>query len=652
MIKQPTILIIDDEKTIRDSFAMYLEDYGYQIRVAENGRVGLEMFEQEHPDLVLVDLRMPEIGGIEVLSRISKELSPHTPLIVFSGTGNITDAIIALRSGAWDYVLKPVEDLSILIYRIEESLEKARLIQENQNFQENLLQMVAEKTQELTESEKRFRTIAENIPGGTLIVGTDRHIRDVNAATCKLTGYTRDELIGQPCDIICPSESTLNGCLVWKNEQDDFRGIYTTLKTKDKGERIIIKNISKIEFEGKTWILENFQDITKRIEMEKQLHRQEQLAAVGQLASGIAHDFRNLLSTIILYAQLSQRLPDLPQTLTENLENIVNESYKATDLIQQILDFSSRSIIKQQPLDLSAFTNDVLDILKRVIPENIHLNLKTGPQTYIVNADSGRMQQAITNLAINSRDAMPEGGALSFTFSRIETIPEELPPVADMPPGKWVYLTVSDTGIGMTEEVQKHLFEPFFTTKNAEEGTGLGLAQVYGIIRLHKGFIRVESELGTGTTFHIYLPLYEKKTEEKDAKAKETSHTPLLGQGETILLAEDKATLREASQSLLESLGYQVLTAKDGDEALTICQSHQVDLVITDLIMPKMGGKELAIELMKILPQLKVLIITGHALRADDINSFQKTNFAGIIHKPFTLDNFSQIVGEALGKGR
>lgn len=651
MSEQNTILIIDDEKTVRDSFAMYLEDYGYLPLTAKNGSEGLAVFEQKQPDLVLVDLRMPKVGGIEVLSRISTELSPETPLIVVSGTGNISDAINALRSGAWDYILKPVEDLSVLTYRIQEALEKARLIQENEAYQESLKQMVAEKTKKLQESEDRFRTIVENIPSGTLIIGSDHSIKDVNTATCNITGYTSEELIGQSCDMICSFASQPGECPLWQKEQSTSWGTYTTLQSKEKGERTIIKNTSRIEFEGEMCVLENFLDLTKQKEMEKQLQRQERLAALGQLASGIAHDFRNLLSTIILYAQLSERESNLPPNVIKNLDTIVKESYKATDMVEQILDFSSTSTIKREPLNLATLTTDILSVLKRLLPENIVLKLEMGPQPYIAKVDSGRMQQALTNLAINARDAMPEGGVLRFKLSTIKTLPHELPPVADMPPGTWIHLMVSDNGVGATDYVVEHMFDPFFTTKETGKGTGLGLAQVFGIVRLHQGFIDVEATLGKGTTFHIYLASYKEYEEIKDEEAREIAGVEE-GTGETILLVEDKEKLREASLSLLEHLRYRVLTASNGHEALSVCQSHHVDLVITDLIMPKMGGKELAMALEEKFPHLKVLIITGHALKAEDEKALKQANFTDIIYKPFKLDDFSRAVLKALGRER
>jgi len=408
-------------------------------------------------------------------------------------------------------------------------------------------------------------------------------------------------------------------------------------------------------------------------EAQEQLIQQERLAAVGQLAAGIAHDFRNLLAIIILHAQMSLRQPDLPPKVTQSFEIIISESKKAADLVQQILDFSSRSMLKTETIDLESLTEKVTNILRRTIPENIRLTLATSPEPYIVKADLGRIQQALTNLATNARDAMPQGGELRFELSRVTVKPGEKPPVAGTPPlsspplagepalpprvlvavslskgiegGAWVCLAVSDTGTGMTEEVQAHLFEPFFTTKEVDKRTGLGLAQVYGIVRQHEGYIDVETELGQGTTFRIYLPAYEEEVKETEA---EEPPAPPQGQGETILLVEDNKGLREAGQSVLESLGYRVLAAANGREALAVYEAEGgADLVITDVVMPEMGGKELMRELTRSDPNLKALGITGYALEkvAEEL---REAGFLDVVHKPFDVKELARVIRRAL----
>ncbi len=408
-----------------------------------------------------------------------------------------------------------------------------------------------------------------------------------------------------------------------------------------------------------------FDDITEEKEMEEQLRRQERLAAVGQLAAGIAHDFRNLLATILIYAEMDLKMPGLPSRLKDHLRVIVEESNRATDLVQQILDFSSRAMIAPHALDLRAFISERLNVLRRTIPENVRISLETEEQAnaFTVRADAARLQQVLTNLALNARDAMPEGGELRFALSRLELVAGEAPPLAGMEAGSeptaWICLAVSDTGTGMTEEVQEHLFEPFFTTKEVNEGTGLGLAQVYGIIRQHEGAIDVESAPGQGTTFRIYLPAHEEEAHEGGADARDTAPAP--GEGETILLVEDNETLRRAAQAALESLGYRVVTAANGHEALALCRSPRwtaggpsIDLVVTDIVMPEMGGEALMRELTVRGGHpgrwfdLKAVGITGYGVEGVT-EDLREVGFVEVVHKPLDIEELAQAIRRALG---
>jgi signal transduction histidine kinase/CheY-like chemotaxis protein len=415
--------------------------------------------------------------------------------------------------------------------------------------------------------------------------------------------------------------------------------------------RISEKFLRPDELDQVVWAINDMrvrlrEGIAERERLEEQLRQQERMAAVGQLAAGIAHDFNNLLTTIMLYAQMNLRKPNLPPGLTQGLQTILDESRRAAELVQQILDFSRRSMIAFQTVDIQPLLDNTLGILRRTIPENIQLLMEVSPEalSLTVEADPTRIHQVVTNLATNARDAMPEGGELRFGLSRVEVRAGEELPVADMPPGQWVCLTVSDTGTGMTEEVQAHLFEPFFTTKEPGRGTGLGLAQVYGIIRQHQGYIGVETEVGEGTTFRIYLPL---SRAEADIVKDEGSTTPW-GQGETILLVEDNEKLREVGHSLLESLGYRVLAAANGREALEVYEAEEkVDVVITDLVMPEMGGKELVQELRKSRPAIKALAITGYIMEKA-ARQLREEGFLDVVYKPFDVKTLAQVVHRAL----
>ncbi|MBN1261521.1 MAG: PAS domain S-box protein [Anaerolineae bacterium] len=509
--------------------------------------------------------------------------------------------------------------------------------------------------QALRESEERFRTLADNIPGVVYLCSNDARysMMYLNKAVEHLTGYPSTEFL----------EDRIS--FVELYHPDDAAGIFRSVDEALE-KRAAFHLIYRLHHKDGAWrwveewgvgvydgdvlrFLEGFlADITERKVLETQLRRQEQLAAIGQLAAGIAHDFRNLLTTIILYAQLGQRNPDLPPTVAHYLETIVGEAHKATDLVKQILDFARRTEIDRQPLDLVAFVGNMVGVLKRILPETIHITFDVESGPCIVEGDAGRLQQVLTNLALNARDAMPNGGALRIGLAQLPARPGNLPegPAASMPPA-WICLSVADTGAGMSEEVRAHLFEPFFTTKEAGKGTGLGLAQVYGIVQLHAGYIDVDSEVGQGAIFRIYLPMAAAAGEETD----EAAFTTPPGHGETLLLVEDNAHLREAGASILTALGYRVLTAADGHAALALFETTDaITLLITDLVMPEMGGKAL-VQLLRVRnPHLKALVMTGHATE-DSIKVLRDVGFQGVIRKPFDAETLAQAVRRALDEG-
>ena len=284
-------------------------------------------------------------------------------------------------------------------------------------------------------------------------------------------------------------------------------------------------------------------DVTREREIRTQLQQHERLAAVGQLAAGIAHDFNNIMATIILYAQMASRSPELGERNRERMSVINQQGWHATRLIEQILDFSRRSVSERQPLDLVPLLKEQVELLKRTLPEIIRIDTVYGAGAHTIDADPTRIQQMLTNLAVNARDAMLGGGTLRIELERAKVEAGRSPLLPEMEPGRWVCLTVSDTGTGISPDVLPHIFEPFFTTKGPGAGSGLGLAQVHGIVGSHGGRIGVDSQPGEATTFTIYLPALVAAPEQEPAP--EVSGLPV-GSGQTILVVEDDAALRAA----------------------------------------------------------------------------------------------------------
>jgi two-component system, cell cycle sensor histidine kinase and response regulator CckA len=388
-------------------------------------------------------------------------------------------------------------------------------------------------------------------------------------------------------------------------------------------------------------------DVTEQRQLEEQFRQAQKMEAMGRLAGGISHDFNNLLGVIIGYSDLL-----LTSRFDENLtrhhaEEIRKAGQRAASLTRQLLAFSRKQVLKPKVLDLNAAVSETCKMLLRVLGEDIQLTTRLAPALGQIKADPTQIEQVLMNLAINARDAMPQGGKLT-----IETSNTELDQTycqqkhIELQPGNYVLLTIRDSGIGMDKEIQARLFEPFFTTKEEGKGTGLGLATVYGIIRQSGGCIWVNSEVGKGTTFKVYLPQWKGILKEFPLE----SHPPVpLGSG-TILLVEDEDALREISSKLLKSMGYKVIAAASGTDAIRIAGefTQPIDLLMTDVVMPGMNGRELAEVLAASHPQMKVLYVSGHT---DDVMVHYAILKPGVafLQKPFTRDGLAKKVQEVLG---
>ena len=500
----------------------------------------------------------------------------------------------------------------------------------------------------LRESEERHRGIFESIQDVYLEVRIDDgSILEVSPSIQQLSGYSREEVLGKSIFSFYTRPETREE-LLQALERAGSIGEYEVSLTDKQGREVPCSFSAKIVTDDvgtPPKIIGTMRDITERKEAEERIRAQERLAAVGQLAAGIAHDFNNLLTGVIGYAELLQLRADMPEAAKKDLNRIKGQGRSAAQLIGQILDFSRKSIMERKPLDLAPFLKESVKFLERTIPESIRIVLYIDYGECFVNADPVQMQQVLTNLAVNARDAMSEGGDLRFRLSRLTLEAGERPPVPEMQPGKWAVLSVSDTGVGIPPDVLPRIYEPFFTTKNPAvgRGTGLGLAQVYGIVVQHEGFIAAESQEGKGTTFFVYLPELVTVDTQRDVYAeKEVS-----GGTEGLLLVEDESEVLMVGQGLLESLGYSVLTALDGMEALEVYRAHRdrIALVLMDMVMPGMGGKELCEALRQISPEVKGVAFSGYDMQESELRAF---GFKGFVRKPFRREELAQVVREAL----
>ncbi|MBN1177917.1 MAG: PAS domain S-box protein, partial [Anaerolineae bacterium] len=397
--------------------------------------------------------------------------------------------------------------------------------------------------------------------------------------------------------------------------------------------------------EPEKWVLV-IRDVTDKRSVERRVEMQERLAAVGQLSAGIAHDFNNIIAVISLYAQMGAHDDTLPPKFHERMQVIAQQTHRAADLVQQVLEFSRQTVLDRRPMDLLLFVKEQVKLLERTIPENVEIGLTYEDDTFLVSADPTRMQQVMLNLAVNARDAMPQGGRLSIDLARVQVEESKYAPLPRMQAGDWVRVAVADTGTGIPADVMPHLFEPFFTTKPPGEGTGLGLAQVWGIVNQHNGYVDVTSTPGKGATFTLYLPALAVWHSEPASPAE--ADLPR-GAGQTILVVEDNPAVRAAMVDILETLNYRVLTAANGQNALEVLEEHapRVALVMSDLVMPVMGGVALFHTLKETHPHLKVVLLTGHPMEGE-LKELCTQGLSGYLLKPHNTEQLAAVVSKVL----
>jgi PAS domain S-box-containing protein len=457
-------------------------------------------------------------------------------------------------------------------------------------------------------AEEKWHSLFTNLPGGSFTVNSDYVIEEVNDVLCDITGYRREELIGQSCDIICPKGP--HRCPIFDLGRERMDNSETAVRAKDGRLVPIIKSARRITFGNRDVIVENFQDITDQKLLEAQLGHSQKMEAVGQLAGGVAHDFNNILTAIIGYGNLLQRRVERDETLGKYVNQILYSAERAANLTNSLLAFSRKHIIQMREASLNEIISRSEKLLSRLVPEDVEIRVLPGPDCTIA-ADSTQMEQVLMNLVTNARDSMPDGGRITISSEQTFLDGEFVSRHGYGEPGPFVRIVVSDSGIGMDEAVRERIFEPFFTTKETGKGTGLGLSIVYGIVKQHRGYIDVTSRSGKGTTFTICLP-----TVTATEQPFEPSDRGGLPRGkETILLAEDESLVRSITKATLEEFGYTVIEAEDGADAIDTFQEHQgrIQLIILDVIMPRKNGRQAYEAIRMIRPDVKALFMSGYA---------------------------------------
>jgi two-component system cell cycle sensor histidine kinase/response regulator CckA len=597
----------------------------------------LARVQHDHFDLALCDYRSGDGSALRLLQELHSR-NIGLPVIILSDHVSEADIQRALES------VTPPED------RAEGVSVASSLFSAISNYCKQGQQTKAAET-----LRKLWHAVEQT---ADLIVITDRSgiIEYVNPAFEALTGYGREEAMGQNIRLLKSGQQAPEVYQeIWQTvlEGNPFRGVITNRKK--NGENFTVEKTITPLRDGEnqiTHFISTDRDITERHRLEAQLHQAQRMDAIGRLAGGVAHDFNNLLMVISSYAELMLDSIGAQHPLRRNVQEIMAASRRATDLTRQLLAFGRKQLQALQILDLNSVVQEISKMLARLIGEDVQLVVAQGSNLGRVKADLIQMEQVLMNLAANARDAMPEGGRLSIETANVSMDEEYLQHHPIVPPGDYVRLTVTDTGQGIATEHMGHIFELFYTTKESK-GTGLGLATVYGIVKQSGGFIWVYSEPGMGTTFKIYLPRIQQKVQQKIEKAYSAPPAEERARGsETVLLAEDEAAVRQSEKEFLESSGYTVLEASDGDDALVVAQNYSgaIHLVITDVVMPHMGGAKLAERLSVKRPGTRVLFVSGYAentvLRHGAIDLASQ-----FLQKPFTLKSLARKIREVLREG-
>lgn len=531
--------------------------------------------------------------------------------------------------------------LSILASQAAVAIENSHLFEMIQ--QELHEKKLAESA--LRESEERYRTLVEQAVDGIFIANAQGQVVDVNTSGHIMLGYTRQEILQRTIADISVLDEL--GDAPWPSQElVTGEPILHELQLKQKDGTLLPVEVNAKQLpDGR--LLGIARDITQRKQLEAQFHQAQKMEAIGQLTAGIAHDFNNLLIPIVGYTELLQlRLsPDSPYQTS--LEKIMYAAQDASNLIRQLLAFSSRQVIDLQLLDLNSIVVETKKLLQRLLGEKIQLQTVLAAEPLTIKADPTQIKQIIINLAVNARDAMPSGGQLTIETATVYLDEAYVAHHVEAQTGNYICLSVHDTGIGMSEEVKAHIFEPFFTTKGQGKGTGLGLATVHGIVKQCGGYLWVESEADDGTTFQIYLPHIATMVPASPATEDEAE---IMTGNETILLVEDDDEVRAFVKQALMAQGYNVLETNGGEEALRLIThcTDDVHLLVTDVVMPGINGTELAERLSSSIPTLKVLFISGYDDSLIAQHRLLTNDSPTLLQKPFGPKALTQKVRKVL----
>jgi len=625
------ILIVEDERIVALHLKQQLLKLGYEVAgVAASGPAALQHIAQLNPDVVLMDIHIEgDMDGIETAGRISPDL--ELPVIYLTAYSEEATLERARATKPYGYLIKPYSERE-LHATIQMALERRRA------------------ASALRASEERFRSIVNAISEGIFILdaGTER-FTEVNAPGSTMFGYQDHELVD--CDIAALSSGTRpytrheaaewlrKAAATGQPQRFDWH-----CRAKDGHLFWAEFSVRLAKIGGRDVVISVARDLTERRAIEEQLLQAQKMEALGELTGGLAHDFNNLLGVVIGNLDLLRSGPRDEAERDELSSDALQAALGGAELTRQLLAFARRQPLKPQLVDLDVLIRGTARLLRRTLGDNIEISLELADEVCCVLADQIQLEAALTNLAVNARDAMPDGGRLLFATGRRHLDADYVANHPDVVVGDYAMIEVTDTGAGMTPEVMGHIFEPFYTTRGRDQGTGLGLSMVFGFLKQSGGHVSAYSEVGVGSTFRLYLPCSQPA---EPARAARPAPPAAASRGESVLVVEDNPSLRRLAVRELGRLGYQVLQAENGPEAMARLEAAKVDLLFTDIVMPGgIDGVELAGAAVARWPGLKVVLTSGFpAARLSE--RLAATTFQ-LLNKPYRQEDLAKMVRAVL----
>jgi PAS domain S-box-containing protein len=671
---------VDDNTGNLQFLTKILGDAGYQAFPASDGELALEFIHERPPDLILLDVKMPGMDGEEVCRRLKADPRTHdVPVIFLSALESEADRVRCFKAGGVDYVCKPFRPEEVLarvethlaLRRVQLDLEKrnaelaAAQVELEDRVQRRTAELAAANASLVAEVSERKRAEAEASASRRFLDAivdaladpvfvTDREGRlvRVNDALCGLTGRCRDELLGRPDPELFPGETgrafharnsaviAAAGAAADEERLDDGGGTRRVL---------LIRRTLCRDARGEPFLVGVMRDVTEYERMQERVLQSQKMETIGMLAGGVAHDFNNLLAPILACTE-SMLADGIGPPWQEMARDMYEAARSGKGLTQRLLAFSRKQRFELRRVDLRDLVRGFEPMIRRTLREDVELRLELPEQLAEVLGDPAQLQQVLANLAVNAQDAMPRGGTLVIGGKEVELDEVYVARHREVQPGRYVALSVTDSGCGMPPEVMAHLFEPFFTTKEQGKGTGLGLSTVFGIVKQHGGSISVYSEAGRGTTFQIFLPFAPGAAAAAAAPGVAPSlpqATP--GRGETVVVAEDDERVRRTTVRMLKGLGYAVLEAPDAARCIELVRGHEgsIALLVSDVIMPGMHGRELYEAVHQLRPELKVLFMSGYPSLVVGGKDDLGPGFP-FIQKPFARRDLAEKVREVI----